>query len=196
MNNLLKKITVPKLLIELHGNRTSLYTFISVYVTAIITALFLTYMIKDNELSYWKYALFFITTIDIAGGVVANLSSSTNQYYQRNEKKRIPFILIHILQPTILYVIFPQYFNYFLFIASFTVILTLIVNAISNREIQQNTASAFLVIGIILTTMFTEINPYILALGIMFMIKLILGFAVRRPDYEDEISDKNNVNNQ
>jgi hypothetical protein len=115
---------------------------------------------------------------------VANLSSSTNQYYQQNEKKRIPFILIHILQPTILYVIFPQYLNYFLFIALFTVILTLIVSAISNREIQQNTASAFLVIGIIFATMFNEINFYVLALGIMFMIKLILGFSVRRPDFE------------
>jgi hypothetical protein len=185
MNNPSRKITVPKFLRELHGERISLYTFFSVYVTAIITASFLTYeIIKDNELSYWKYILFFIIVIDIAGGVVANLSSSTNQYYQQNEKKRIPFILIHILQPTILYVIFPQYLNYFLFIALFTVILTLIVSAISNREIQQNTASAFLVIGIIFATMFNEINFYVLALGIMFMIKLILGFSVRRPDFE------------
>jgi len=59
----------------------------------------------------------------------------------------------------------------------------LAVNAVGDRESQQNLA-AFLVVAGVLGSVFFHLGvPALYSLAPLFMIKLILGFSVRRPSF-------------
>ena len=176
-------INIPKAFHELHGENSKLSSIILVYLAAIVvTSIFIVLLIPQN-LPIWKYILVGLVYFDIAGGVVANLSSSTNQYYQRKKNLRFIFLFLHILQPFALYVVFPKYLNYFVFIFLFTSSSSLIVNLIKNTEFQQNIAGFFIVVGIVISFIFNIDLIILYSVAPLFMIKLILGFSVKRPSF-------------
>ncbi len=176
-----KEIQIPKIFHELHGEKARLISIILVYTVGIISASLFTLFLLPLNLSLWKYILIAILIVDISGGVVANLSTPTNQYYQKNSRLRFIFLSLHILQPCLFCIVFPDLLNLFLFIFLYTFSASLIVNRIKDREYQQNFASAFVVLGTILSLAFQNDILIVYAIAPLFMTKLILGFAVRRP---------------
>ena len=176
-------INIPKLFHELHGEKTKLSNIIITYSSGIIVSIITIIINLNLNLPLWKYILLFIIFIDITGGVVANLSSSTNQYYKDRNKLRIIFLLLHIIQPALMLLVFPKNYQYLLFIYLFTLGSSFILFKIKSSELQQNIAALFLVVGITISFLI-KLNIFTLYLfGILYMIKLILGFSVKRPSF-------------
>ncbi len=178
-----KEIIIPKFLRELHGEKTRMSNLILVYSAGLVATVLFTMYLIPLKLQLWKLILGGTIIFDISGGVVANLSTSTNQYFRDKKVQRYIFLAIHFLQPLGLYFVFSDSFAYFIFMFLFTITASLIVNSLKDTERQQNFASFFIVIGNILS-LFLEVESLIIYLiATLYMIKLILGFSVRRPSF-------------
>ena len=92
-----RKIKIPKVLQELHGEETTVFNLIIVYLFGIISALIIVLYANSVEyISLWKLILLFIISVDIFSGIIANFSFSTNKYYREHRKLRFIFILLHV----------------------------------------------------------------------------------------------------
>ena len=175
-----RKVNVPKYLYELHGDNPNLYTLFTTYLTGLIAG-FLVIATIGFRMPVWKTILLFILYTDIAGGIVANFSSSTNHYYQINSKLRLVFILLHFIHPVLFILLFPNSAFYFAFVGVFTIISCLILNTIRVVEDQQTIASFCIVIGIIVSFSFNLPFVVLYSFAPLFMVKLINGFSVKSP---------------
>jgi hypothetical protein len=176
-----KEIIIPKILHELHGEKTRISTLSMVYLAGLIAAGVVVYQVIPSALPIWKVILVGLLFLDIAGGVVANLSTSTNQYYQGKTGLRLGFTLLHILHPALFIVVLPEAWPYFMFVGIFTLASVRLVNAFNDIEFQQNLAALLVVVGIAVSFTFDVPLVIFYSFAPLFMIKLILGFAVRRP---------------
>jgi hypothetical protein len=176
-------LTIPKALHEFHGEKATVTNILFVYGTGLIAAAVFICFLLPLKLPLWKYVLSALLILDIGSGLVANLSSSTNQYYQQHKKLRIPFLLLHVVHPILFWVVFPEMLNFFLFMALYPILSSLLVNYFKNCEFQQNMASSLVVIGILFSFMFKSDGLILYSLVPLFLIKLVLGFSVKRPDY-------------
>jgi hypothetical protein len=184
MNALFKYRRVAPVFRELHGDKTRLFDILAVYLTGIVTAILLLYapgvFTSESTWSSWKTILTVFLAVDIGGGVVANLSSSTNRYYQDHQGMRLPFLGIHLLHPLLLFAVFPADWPLWAYMATTAVPGALIVNAVKHGETQQHLAASIVVMasaGVFLVP--TEVAVLRL-FPFLFLIKLVLGFAVRR----------------
>jgi hypothetical protein len=178
-----KEITVPKALHELHGDKTRLSTLVLVYLSGVIAAGLVLILLLPNELPLWKMMLIAVLYVDIAGGVVANLSTSTNQYYQDRNQQRTIFALLHILQPAIFILVFPAAWLYYVFSGLYTLMSIGIVSQFQDSELQQNAAALLVVVGVALSFAFPVPHAILYSFAPLFLLKLVLGFAVRRPSF-------------
>ena len=179
-----QEINIPKALHELHGEKTKLTSLVLVYLAALIISGITLFQLIPLALPVWKTVLVAVVSLDVGGGVVANLSSSTNQYYQRKANLRIVFLALHVMHPLLLMVVFPQSTAYFVFVMVFTLGSAFLVNLLKKREFQQNVAAALLGVGVCLSFFFPLSIPFLYAFAPLFMVKLILGFSVKRPDFD------------
>jgi len=182
INMINKVIKMPKVLHELNGEKTPLFTLIMVYLIGVLAAGVVVFLILPSELPTWKIVLVGILYLDITGGVVANLSTSTNQHYQGKTKLRVAFTMLHILHPLLFTIIFPEAWSYFIFVGVYTLVSVGLVHISSDVEYQQNLASAMVVLGIVISGTFDVPQKIFYSVAPLFMIKLILGFAVQRPN--------------
>ncbi|HWQ46568.1 MAG TPA: hypothetical protein VN376_06860 [Longilinea sp.] len=176
-----KEIAIPKALRELHGERTRVSTLGLVYLSGLICAGLVTWQLWLAAVPLWQTAVSALIFLDVGGGVAANLSSSTNQYYQQHAKLRLPFIALHVFHPAVMAALFPAALPYFVFVMLFTLTATFTVNALTDAEQQQNLAALLLTVGCALSFFFHLPVPVLFLFAPLFMVKLILGFAVRRP---------------
>jgi hypothetical protein len=174
-----KQINIPKYFQELHGEKTSLVSLILVYFTSLTISLIITYYAIPADFALWKTILFFITMLDIAGGVIANFTNSTNLYYQEKSNLRIPFICLHIIHPTILYLLFPSDGTLFIFMGVYTIACCFILHFIHSRELQRLIAVFLLTMGVTLVFIIPSDITILKLLPILFFLKLILGFSVK-----------------
>lgn len=178
-----RTVKIPQWLHDIHGEEASPVCLMLTYIIGILYgAAFL--VLLPIDLPIWKSILTFIILFDIGGGVISNLSTSTNQYYQKNERKRIVFLSLHILQPALMISVFPGECIYFIFVGAFTVTGSFIILFIKNIESQQVIASSLVSIGIFVSLFFIKEYFILNSFGILFMIKLLLGFSVKRPAFE------------
>ncbi len=176
-------IRIPKFLHELHGETAPLSQILLVYASALAGTVLFFIALYPYPLPLWKSALLAVLLVDIIGGVTANLSSSTNQYYQRANGRRIGFLLLHVLQPALFTLLFPEQWAYFAYVGVFALAAAFLVNSVNDPELQQNLGAALLVCGICAGTIFAPEPIALHALAPLFLTKLILGFAVRRPKF-------------
>jgi hypothetical protein len=181
-----QEIRVPKFLHELHGERTRLSTLILVYATGVLAAGLVVSQLLPLDLPAWKRALVGLLYLDLAGGVVANLSSSTNQYYQSKVSRRLVFLSLHILQPALLAMLFPEGIPYFGFAAAFTLVAAFVMNLVLDMEAQQNLAAALLVIGVVVSLSYDLPARALYSFAPLYMAKLLLGFSVQRPAFVED----------
>jgi hypothetical protein len=178
-----KEITIPKYLHELHGEKTNLSSLILVYISALLVGGLALSQIIPLALPLWKTLLAALIFMDIGGGVVANQTSATNQYYQNHSNLRIPFLLLHIIHPLILILVFPKNSLFLGFVLVFTLASSFGVNALRNRELQQTLAALLVAIGVCLSLLVPVSPSFLVILAPLFMMKLILGFSVKRTHF-------------
>lgn len=87
-----KKIQVNKFLIELFGRVTTAFDLLAITISSISFA-GLTLLLKWNaDISNFKLVILSILALDIAGGVIANFTKGTNNYYSESLRKRYLFV--------------------------------------------------------------------------------------------------------
>jgi prepilin signal peptidase PulO-like enzyme (type II secretory pathway) len=127
-----------------------------------------------------------LLALDIAGGVVANFTKGTNNYYAESLRKRYFFVLFHLLQPSILIWIFPNELQAILGISIFTLISSIIVLNIKKQYNQRITAITLLVLSFILSILLNYSDPLLQIVMQLFSIKLILAFSVNWSSTEND----------
>ncbi len=173
-----RKIKVHKSLHDLFGRETTRLDLIVILLGAIALTIATQILCLDTELSLTKKIVLAFLTLDIGGGVIANFTEGTNNYYSENIKRRYLFVLLHILQPLILMWIFPENIIVISAITFYTLISSLIVTTIKEKTTQRIIAATFLVIGILLTYLFQFSDQALQLIIMMYLIKLILAFSV------------------
>jgi hypothetical protein len=174
-----KEINIPKSFQEFHGKRTGLFSLILVYISAFSISVITLYYALPKEFPIWKTILFVILIMDIAGGVIANYTNSTNHYYQNKGNLRILFISLHAIHPILFIILFPTESTLFIFMGVYTLSSCFILNMLHVGESQRLMAVFFTVIGVsIIFAIPCDIN-FLRLLPILFFLKLILGFSVK-----------------
>jgi hypothetical protein len=183
-----KQVKIPKFLHELHGETAPVYNLVCVYLTGLVIAILFSLKLIELKTPAWKIILSAFLWFDIAGGVVANLSTPTNQYYKGKTKSRFVFLAIHFFQPGIFAVLFFDNIIFFVFVYIFTMASCMIVNVLRNCELQQVIAGGLTTLGITLSLILFHLTiPVLYLLAPLFMIKLILGFSVQRPIFQTKL---------
>jgi len=178
-----KEVTIPKALRELHGETARLSTLVLVYLAGLIAAGVVVIHLLPVGLPAWKTLLVAILYLDIASGVVANLSTSTNQYYKDKPKLRTVFALLHVLHPAGFILVLPQAWPYFVFTGLFTLGAIFLMDHFHDTERQHNLAALLVVAGVMLSFFFALPYVFLYSFAPLFLMKLVLGFAVRRPRF-------------
>jgi membrane glycosyltransferase len=173
-----KKIQVHKFLFELFGRETTTFDLLVIVIGSLLVA-GLTLILKWNsDISNFKLIMLTILSLDIAGGVIANFTAGTTNYYAESLRKRYFFVLFHLLQPSILIWIFPNDSQAILGISIFTLISSIIVLNTKKHNTQRITAITFLLLSFILSIFLNYSDPLLKLFMQLFSIKLILAFSV------------------
>ena len=173
-----KKIQVHKFLGEIFGRETTTFDLLAIIIGSVSFAL-LTLFVKWNaDITIIKKIILTILALDIAGGVVANFTRGTNNYYAESLQKRYLFVLFHLLQPSILIWIFPNELLAVLGVSIFTLISSIIVLNVKKHYNQRIIAVTLLLFSLILSTLFNYTDPLTKMIMQLFSIKLILAFSV------------------
>lgn len=178
MKTLDKIVKIPAFLHELHGEQASIFDLLITYLTAIVVTIVVLFLARDTPLENYKLIILGILAFDLSGGVIANFTQSTNTYYAKNLKLRYVFILFHVVQPLVLMWLFPMNLIGIAFISVYTLLAIFLVNFIK-EHLKQRVSSAFLVvIGLSIIFLFVKMQPTVYLMLVLYVIKLIMGFAV------------------
>lgn len=171
-------LNMPKFLHELFGERTTKIELAMVLLSCLVlSSLLLFHSYSEWEgLAFWKKVLFVILTLDITGGVIANLTKGTNEYYQANPKARSVFIAVHV-QPLILGWLLGN-FLLGVIVWVLTITATLIVTNLKGKGGQRTVGMAAALIGIGFLVMLAEPHFALTALLALYIFKLVFSFAV------------------
>jgi len=166
----------------IHGESAPLFDILLVYVVGVVfgvLALAFAFT-RVEELPVWKAVLLFVLAADVSGGAMACFSQGSDAYYGSRPRLRWAFIFIHVIEPALLYLLFDGRLAYWIFLYAFTTAGASLVNILAGRSRQQGAAVALVVIGIVILLPIGWSTPFLEWFGPVYMLKLILGFAVRR----------------
>jgi membrane glycosyltransferase len=172
------KIKVHRLLRELFGLETTRFDLLAIIISAVSFAA-LTLILNSNSAALaTKAIVLIILALDIGGGVVANFTTGTNNYYAESLQKRYLFVIFHLLQPSVLIWIFPNELLAILGVSIFTLTSSLIVLNIKKKYNQRIIAVTLLLLSLILSTILNYTDPLAQVIMQLFSVKLILAFSV------------------
>jgi hypothetical protein len=176
------EIRIPGPLRVLHGARATGLDLILVYAVGaaagVLAILFAHSRVAVME--WWKTVLLFLVTLDVCGGLVACFSAGTAIYYESRPRLRWVFIFVHVVEPAILYLLFDGRLGYWLFLYVFTVAAASLVNVVGSRRQRETLAAALVALGTMILLPVGIATPFLVWFGPVYMLKLVLGFAVRR----------------
>jgi hypothetical protein len=173
-----KKIQVHKFLSEVFGRETTTFDLLAIIISSASFALLTLFLKWNADITIIKKIILTILALDIGGGVVANFTTGTNNYYAESLRKRYLFVLFHLLQPSILIWIFPNELLAVLGVSIFTLISSIIVLNIKRYYNQRIVAVTLLLLCLILSTLLNYTDTLIQMIMQLFSIKLILAFSV------------------
>ena len=179
MEMLDKKVSIPSYLHELHGKQASVFDLLVVYAAAILSTAIMLYLVWDLAFPTYKMIILAVLALDLAGGVVSNLTEGTNTYYMEKPKRRYVFIGLHVVQPAILIWLFPSDVLAISMISLYTLTAMAVINSMTDHVRQRVSGSFLMAIGLSITFIVGIIQPIVHLMLVLFVIKLIVAFAVR-----------------
>jgi hypothetical protein len=177
------EVRVPGFLRPIHGETALLLDVLLVYaVGAVFGILALVFAYSRVEtLPAWKSVVLFLVASDAGGGVVAGFSASTGRYHASHPGVKRAFIILHFVEPGVLWLTFGGKIAYWVFLYGFTVAAAFLVTIIRDTSRQQAAAAAFVVLGTVILLPIALATPFLAWFWPIYMLELILGFAVHRP---------------
>lgn len=176
----MKTVMIPKFFHELFGEKQNIIEFLLIIAFTIISAVAVGIITLTEWKQYDWYQLIVLGLLylDIAGGVLANLTFSTNQHYQDRPKARLVFIAVHV-QPLIIGFVLEAGFWLCVIVWAYTIVSALIVNALNELPIQRTVGGLLMAIGLMGLYLLGQETPLlILTILLLFIIKVIFSFAV------------------
>lgn len=172
-----RKMKVHKSLYELFGRETTSLDLLLILFGSITLTIAAQILCLGIELPLTKKVLLAFLTLDIGGGIIANFTDGTNNYYAESVKRRYLFIAIHILQPLILSWIFPNDF-YSIFSLAIYALASSFIISIKKTGNQKTLAATMLLIGVVLMFLFNFSSQALQLILLIYSVKLILAFSV------------------
>ena len=173
-------IRIPKFFHELFGTHqqpSELILIIIFTVTVTFAAAWSTapYWL---ELKWYQNLVLWLLFLDISGGVVANLSTGTNNHYNAHPKGRWIFISVHI-QPLILAAVLQSPMIIAVAIWVYTILSASLINALRKKvyhRLLAGTLYATAIIGYVLSDISLPLPISLIYL--LYMMKVIYSFSV------------------
>ncbi|MFY7922876.1 MAG: hypothetical protein ACOVSI_10710 [Gemmatimonas sp.] len=138
------------------------------------------FMLPDREdIGVITQFIVFAIALDLGGGVVANATRSTNDWYCSGPLwLRFIFLALHLIQPLLmaLTVHLPWMTVGYLYLYQFCAGSVVIANRRSGFQIPL--AAALLTLGLLLYITFFLPEPGVLWFGVLYLIKLVMMFSV------------------
>ncbi len=164
----------------LYGVRPTRAELILTNSTAIVTGMAAIFMLPDREdIGVITQFIVFAIALDLGGGVVANATRSTNDWYCSGPLwLRVIFLALHLIQPLLmaLTVHLPWMTVGYLYLYQFCAGSVVIANRRSGFQIPL--AAALLTLGLLLYFTFFLPEPGVLWFGVLYLIKLVMMFSV------------------
>ncbi len=164
----------------LYGVRPTRAELIVTNSTAIVTGMAAIFMLPDREdIGVITQFIVFAIALDLGGGVVANATRSTNDWYCSGPLwLRFIFLALHLIQPLLmaLTVHLPWMTVGYLYLYQFCAGSVVIANRRSGFQIPL--AAALLTLGLLLYFTFFLPEPGVLWFGVLYLIKLVMMFSV------------------
>lgn len=175
----MKQLRIPSFMHEMFGEKQPPATIVAILlIGGLLTAcLYVAFPQLADGLPLWRTALALLLIFDVFCGCIANFTASTNNYYAARPKNRIVFISIHvhiILAALLLHT--PLW--HALAIWAYTIAGAFAVNALHGKPQQPLIGGLLLAAGMGGMPMLPEIQPYMLIVGLLFMLKVLFSFAV------------------
>jgi hypothetical protein len=181
-----REIAIPRVLQELHGEKATVFDLSLVYATGLafgVLALIFAFS-RVEALPWWKALLLFVVAADLSGGVVASFTEGTDRWYAQRPGLRWAFIVLHVIQPALLFVLFGGRIAYWAFLYTYTAAAAVLVNILHERRRQESAAAALVAVGMVVFLPIGLATPFLAWFGPVYLVKLILAFAVRRTTEE------------
>jgi hypothetical protein len=114
---------------------------------------------------------------DIFSGCVANFTASTSNFYAERKTNRIVFIAIHF-HIVLVALLLQSDIWYSIGVWAYTIVGAFLVNVLFGKPSQKFVAGMLLSVGLGCLPMLPEIAPFMLAISLLFMLKVLFSFAV------------------
>lgn len=132
-----------------------------------------------SSMPLWKPILFLLMVLDIIAGAIANFTKSSQEYYKNNTKKRVQFILFHVVHIGLIYVAV-GYFWFCLSVLAYVLAAAFVVNFTKTLKQQEINASIVTTIGFVLFYVVFPTPQILMWLPSVLLVKLVFGFAIKR----------------
>lgn len=124
-----------------------------------------------------KVALLLIT-LDITGGVLANLTQGTDRFYSARKKARLIFIIIHV-QPVLVFFLTNQPWWIGVLLWGYTLVSAIILERIKYHPSQKIAAGFVLFTALAILFGFqSDLTPFVVFLMVLYLFKVLFSFSV------------------
>lgn len=127
-------------------------------------------------LAWWQRLIAGLLVLDIVAGCLSNFTVGTNDFYAASLRRRVVFLAIHV-HLLVLHWALEQPLAPAVVVWVYAIVGAAVVAAIRTRENQLFTGAALLV-GAITWTVLLQVPAPLLAVHLLFVMKLVLSFAV------------------
>lgn len=175
----MRQLRIPSFLQDVFGEKQSVGSILTILLFGgiLTTALYYRFPELANDLPTWRSTLALLLIFDVFAGVIANFTASTSNFYAVRKKNRIVFIAIHI-HIVLIALLLNTNIGYSIGIWAYTIIGAFIVNALIGKHLQLFAAGLLLSVGLGGMPMLPGITPYMLIIGLLFLMKVSFSFAV------------------
>jgi hypothetical protein len=179
MNYWQKQVKMPSWLHELFGVQARMCDLWLIISAAGVAAAAVSFLVWEEAMPAYQKIILALLALDLAGGVPANFSKGTNDYYAERPRHRMVFIALHGLQPLALVWLFPEDALPVALLSGYILLAAGLVNYLREYETQRVTAAFLLLPALLLLFVVAFSSPALRVMLALFAVKLILAFAVR-----------------
>lgn len=172
-------LRIPAFLHDAFGEKQSIGSILAILLFGgmLNAAIYFVFPEMTQHLPVWRSVLAFLLIFDIFSGCIANFTASTSNFYAARKTNRIVFISIHV-HIAVVALLLNSDIGYSIGVWAYTIVGSLIVNALIGRQSQRFVAGLLLAVGLGTIPMLPEISPYMLIVCELFMLKVLFSFSV------------------